>query len=624
MSGFAVLLRGANEPSPQVLTGLAADIVARGPDRQSVLDCGPTFLAHAQFCTTPESQAERFPLRHTERPIWLVADARVDNGAELRAALGGSPDRLLTDADLILGAYCKWGERLVEHLYGDFAFAIWDEELQTLFVGRDHFGIRPVYWTELPDGGRVVGSTLRSVVRARQEVLAYDDDYLVRFARAMDCDPEATPHRFVRRLPGGHVMTMAAGRPTSSRRYWVLDVPHRSVSVDEAAAEVRRLFEASVRHRLRAPGRVAIQLSGGFDSTSVAAVAAQLVDAKQLLAVGVEFPGLPCDEGHYIRDAAHHIGIELRTIDAKQAPEYDFVEEIAASMDLPSTPDSRWYVPLDRLAASSGCRVVLDGQGGDHLLHGSMQAAAAGLIARGHVIRAGHLLRHAGYRARDVPRFLVRQLAGAFVHVLSKSSRVALYRARWRRQPQTTEFVTRPASMVPTDVPFRMRGRWGRSRGMRANHYLGHLCWFEDLWDRLGPASGVEARHPYLDVRLVEYVLSLSEEILVADRRLRGLHRRVLGQSLPVATLNRTDKAVFNDSWVLAGLSLTRKLTGVPHSVHLPFIDVEALERAGVRAAEAPSSVGPIWEWWCAWSVHAWANAQHGLRPFGGDSQGEI
>ena len=167
MSGFGVLTRWHDAPDVARVSDLRSGIEHHGPDHFAISDVGQAVLLHAQFATTPEAERERQPTRHVRRDVWLTADARIDNRADLHRQLADHVDHPLdTDADYILAAYEFWGDDLARHLLGDFAFAIWDGERQHVLVVRDHIGVRPVYWALTTDGGFVASSTLRATLEA--------------------------------------------------------------------------------------------------------------------------------------------------------------------------------------------------------------------------------------------------------------------------------------------------------------------------------------------------------------------------------------------------------------------------------------------------------------------------
>jgi asparagine synthase (glutamine-hydrolysing) len=198
----------------------------------------------------------------------ITANARIDAREDLK----------LSDAELILNAYKKWGEACVNHLIGDFAFAIWDEREQRFFCARDHFGVKPFYFTYI-DNEFAFSSSLNAlrlnpkVSNTLNEVAV--GDYLV---FGVNQDLSTTIFKDIQRLPPGHTLTVANGSITT-RRYWTPE-PSAEVRFRDPESYVERfkeLFARAVSDRLRTD-RVSISMSGGLDSTSLAAVARDQID----------------------------------------------------------------------------------------------------------------------------------------------------------------------------------------------------------------------------------------------------------------------------------------------------------------------------------------------------------
>lgn len=163
MSGICGIFNLDGAPVDRaVLERMAASMTFRGPDAQSVWIQGSVGFAHTLLRTTFESEHEIQPVS-LDGSVWITADARIDAREELIAELGLSKAQLTRpDCELILHAYVRWGESCVDHLLGDFAFAIWDCRSQKLFCARDHFGIRPFFWARVHNS-LVFGNTLDTV-----------------------------------------------------------------------------------------------------------------------------------------------------------------------------------------------------------------------------------------------------------------------------------------------------------------------------------------------------------------------------------------------------------------------------------------------------------------------------
>ncbi len=596
--------------------GLRQGISTRGSKEPTELALPAVYLAHAQRVTTPEAERERQPTKHCDRAIWVVADVRLDNRDELEAKLSGRVDQPLdTDVDFVLAAYERWGDGLAEHLLGDYGFALFDSDQERVVVVRDHVGMRPVYWARGNDGAFAVSSTLRATLLASGLPRKANAAALARLSLFESTDPAETEWADVQRLPGGHVLVATTNGQTV-RRYWDPCPPYRRVSTEVAAAEVRRLFDLAVKCRLRAPGPVGIEVSGGFDSTSVAASAVKQAGTDGLFALSMTFPGLDCDESAYVDAASLHLGLPVHRIDATAFAPNDFRREVQVGLGIPSLPDTEWFSPSRVVAARHGCTVLLTGQGGDHVLFGDTSSVAALTALSGHPWRALAMLRRP---TRSTVQSAVRLGRSIGTEMLGRSPEAAFARTvRWyrakRRPPTPPRYLsTRGAELAarrPESAPTaRFRGPWRVQRESRRDNYTGSMAWFVELWDRSAAKSGVENRCPYVDVRLIEYVMSLGQDVVTEGANPRGLHRRAMHGDLPTLLLERTDKAEFSIPWRDAALRAVARLE-TEDAFSPPTVD-ELLNVAAIREMTEEQRTekfvsGNTWPWWGAISVVFW------------------
>jgi asparagine synthase (glutamine-hydrolysing) len=616
VSGFGIVITWDGHPTAAQVSAMADSIARRGPDGMNIVDRGECVLVHAQFATTPEAQRESQPLRHLTHDWWLTADARIDNRDELRTELTGHVTHPLdTDADFVMAAYEHWGADLARHLRGDFAFAIWNGETREAVVVRDQLGIRPLHWAAPTGGSFVAGSTLRGVLEAAQVPRTPDLEYLAEFATFELRSRGHSPFAEVHRLVPAHVLSAGPARPPSVQRYWAPPQKRRKVAIDTAVKDVKELFDAAVRERCRRVGPIGAQLSGGFDSSSVLLSAARQTGSSEVIALSLQFPGDPCDETQYAGAVAAAAGTRVEWLEALQNEPYDHVGRVAETLDLTTLTDNEWFNPMLRRASALGCRVVLTGQAGDHLLHGSISEGAIDLAIKGHFADAFHLLR--GETAKPLSEWV-----GDLVWVARSGARMAAQRVapgflarlrrslQGRRAPATLGPVLRQQALRGPADPVSARAFWRREASPYANKDA--LTWFAELWDNTAIDGPIEYRHPFLDSRLIEYVLSLPADFVVVGGHPRGLHRRALCTGMPPEVFHRTDKAEFsrpNDVALLRSSIAARRWEA---AAGLGWIDdatiTAALERT--RARQTDPSVPPLLNRWALWGsllVACWA-----------------
>jgi len=260
MSGIAGIINVDGAPVDRdLLSRMTKFMSFRGPDGQDTWIDGNVGFAHALLRTSDGVG----PAFTAGDDVWIAADARIDGGENTESTAG----------ERILRAYEQWGETCVDHLIGDFAFAIWDKRLRRLFCGRDHFGVKPFFYARVGNSF-IFGNTL-NVLRLDRRVSdelneGAVNDYL---DHGLNQDLASTIFRDVNRLPAAHALSLANGS-ISTRCFWTPTVK-REIRFREQREYVERfdeLLTTAVKDRLRTD-RVSISMSGGLDSTSLAAIA---------------------------------------------------------------------------------------------------------------------------------------------------------------------------------------------------------------------------------------------------------------------------------------------------------------------------------------------------------------
>ncbi|CAM3978792.1 asparagine synthetase B [Smaragdicoccus niigatensis] len=495
----------------------------------------------------------------------MTADARIDNRRELRTTLHGHVRHPLeTDADLILASYECWGQRCVDHLIGDFAFAIWDAERAELFVARDPCGMRPAFYATT-ENGFVAASTIQSVLAVIDGSPTIDEDYLIGYLA--DVTPrDRTIWNGIRRLaPGESLVANESG--TRVWTYWQPDLDSHDLSLTETAETVRRLFDDAVECRMRTTDGVSSQLSGGFDSTTVTATAARFT--TDLQAVSLIYPDFPgTDESAHIDAAAAHIGLDPHRIDGgKLAPSDPSAWSTAFGEPLYSADAPDTAACLEA-AAASGRSVLLIGGGGDDLLYGS-ETATFDLVMQRRLVSAYRWAANDGLSSGAATAYFARSMLGS---VVRRSSVLRRLRERQRVQAAQVPWLRTDTPPPPTPRAWIPRGRSERLTLFTDRSWAQYPT---ELTNCLAAQSGVEVRDPFTDRRFVEFILRTPEEHIRVGGRYRGLHRIAFRDRLPATLLSRTDKAEFSGPYLA--------------KIYRTFTDsdaIEAFEALGDRIAQ--------------------------------------
>ncbi len=459
--------------------------------------------------TTREAAADRQPAS-LDGNIWIVADARIDCRDELEAKLaeaGCKFHRGAIDSQLILHSYTAWREDCVKHLRGDFAFAIWDAGTKTMFCARDHFGVKPFYYSSI--GSLFLFSNTLNAVRLHPAVSdnlneAAIADFLL---FGLNCDVATTTYRDVQRLPAAHFLTVSAGG-LRKQRYWSAPTDGRIRYRDKKqyVEHFDAVLKAAVCDRLRAD-RIGILLSGGIDSSSVAAVARELSPANcgstQLSAYTIVYEKLFNDrDGAHAQLAADFLRIPLNRLAVDDLPA--FGRWNVAELAWPEPVDDPFFAGLfDQFKMiAKDCRAVLSGEGVDNLMYFEMWPYARSLAKNDDWARLfTEVPRYAAMRG--IPwTGIRRRIKGIF-----------------RQDPRTPTFPKwiEPDFARRADAEARWRER--NDFAISECHPIlpsGHASLSLPHWSRMFELENpgisrqpVEVRHPFIDLRVVEFLLAL-------------------------------------------------------------------------------------------------------------------
>ncbi len=525
MSGFAGIVNLDGAPVDHLLVERMEQCLhSRGPDGQGQWIKENVGMTHTLFATTRESRGEHQPMS-LDASSWIVANARIDAREDLireLAAHGRDCSIERPDAELILHSYAVWGEQCVEHLIGDFSFALWDARERKLFCARDHFGVRPFFYAH----GKGTFVFSNSIDAALLHPDVPDDlyepaiaDYLV---LGGSFDLNRTVREAIRRLAPAHTLVVAEGE-VQTRRYWTLPVDPPTVfrRSREYVERFFDLFGQAVDDRLRTD-RVAVLMSGGMDSSSVAAMSQHVADkggARCSISAHTQTYRrlIPYEEGRFASVAARKIGIPWREfpLDDKQLLGY---------WDRPEFRRAEpWRVPLfdwtmaDVLGKPKHARVVLTGQGGDGVFSSLRLRHCRDRMRQGQWLQlTGELCRYllsegrlhrlqlrghlrARIRGKDDSRPFPRWLNWDFEQRLRLRQRYEQYEVTptWKMGPQGS---VRPEAYGMMTFPM-----------------------WTDLFEDFAPdniGGCIEARHPFFDLRLVRYALSLPALPWCSDKEL--------------------------------------------------------------------------------------------------------
>jgi asparagine synthase (glutamine-hydrolysing) len=376
MCGIAGMIgAGAREALP----AMQGAIAHRGPDDAGTFHdpAGGVALAHRRLSIIDPSPAGHQPMEDPSGRFRMVYNGEVYNFRALRQELedAGCAFRSHTDTEVILAGYARWGEGVLPRLRGMFAFAVWDRERGELFLARDRFGIKPLYWTRTPEGAFAFASELGALLAGRVVSRRADREAIWEFLSYGAVPQPRTILADVRALPAGHWMRVR-GDDAEVRRWWDLEEATRglraelaSVAQAEAVGELRRRLGDATRHHLIADVPVGAFLSGGIDSTAVVGLMSELVDRPiRTFAVGFEARHARMSELRWARLAAERFGARHTEVIVTAEDAARSFDALVDAWDQPSLDGTNtWFVSR---AARAEVAVSLSGLGGDELFAG--------------------------------------------------------------------------------------------------------------------------------------------------------------------------------------------------------------------------------------------------------------
>jgi asparagine synthase (glutamine-hydrolysing) len=336
-------------------------------------------FAHTRLAILDLSPGGHQPMTSGDGRFTVVFNGEIYNFREVRRDLEsqGYSFNTSSDTEVLLAAYRAHGDRCVETLRGMFAFAIWDNKLGRLFAARDRLGIKPFYYTTHSDGTIAFASEVRALLRTGVVSGAVDPRGLVSYLRFGSVFEPLTMVSGVRVLEAAHTLTWAGGA-AATRQYW--EIPWGQTSA-VPLDELRDLVEQAVKLRLIADVPVGLFLSGGMDSTALAALASNHAPPQTVSTFTVCFEEQDYNEGHFAAEVAARFGCRHHEIHLSEEQVCEQLPAAAAALDQPSADGVNTYV-VSRAVRDAGLVVALSGLGGDEVFAGYDHFRRIGILRR--------------------------------------------------------------------------------------------------------------------------------------------------------------------------------------------------------------------------------------------------
>jgi len=549
-------------------------ITHRGPDEAGLHCDDAAALAHRRLSIVDLTTGQQ-PLSNEDGSVWVVFNGEIYNHADVRAELQalGHRYRTKSDTETIVHAYEQWGEACVDRFRGMFAFAVWDAPRKRLLLVRDRLGIKPVYWAKT-SGALLFASEIKAILAS--DLLPAQPNYAVlpevlstRYTSGTD-----TLFKGISKLLPGHLLVFERGT-IRIRQYW--DLPRRedgsglmapgkgrkvhppsSISHQPSAishdvvARFRELLEESVRLRLMSDVPLGMFLSGGIDSSAIAAIMARMID-RPLQTFSVAFKDRAFNELEYAREVARAINADSHEIVIDDRDFFGALPKLVWHEDEPIAHTSSVPLYFVSKLAREHVTVVLTGEGSDELLAGYGKYPRVAFNWRAGTVYERVMpqaLRHSIARGvvPRLPRRLARYATRSFLAMdrspeamfFDNFASIRLADQQRLLAPGLRDLATREGAYGPSVGYFNTLN--GTSTLLDRLLYADIKTYLVELLmkqDQMSMATSIESRVPFLDHKLVEYAATLPDEWKLQGWTTKRVLRDAMKRLLPESILNR-------------------------------------------------------------------------------------
>ena len=554
INGIAFSSRSGSQIDATVLKRMRDVITHRGPDDEGIFVDGRVGLGHRRLSIVDVASGHQ-PMTNADSSLHITYNGEIYNHADYREPLiaRGHVYKTHCDTETILHLYAEYGDDCVDHLRGMFAFAIWDRNKRELFIARDRLGVKPLYYVHTADGSLYFASEIKSLLEARAVKPELNfrafSDYLANHSTS----GEETLFVGVKRLLPGHTLRWRDG-DVKITKYWDVSFEKQAQSGrsdQDYIAEWSELFKKSVELRLMADVPLGMFLSGGIDSSAIAAVMSTLVD-EPIKTFSVAFAEREANELEYARLVARTFQTDHHEIVVSPEQFWARLPHLIWHEDEPLAHPSSVALYFVSQLASRHVKVVLTGEGSDELMAGYARYRKTILnLALGE-----HYHRLVPSGVRDLVRKQFAGMTGSklrlklgrtFLNLAPDIESIyfdnfAVFSRSLQRQLLTQNAIERMGAIDPyagvRDVLTHTDAQSLLDRLLYADikTYLHELLMKQD---QMSMAASVESRVPFLDHKLVEFTSSLPERLKLRRWTTKYVLRQSMKNVLPAAILDR-------------------------------------------------------------------------------------
>ena len=573
---------------PFLIDAMCRTIVHRGPDEQGIYVQGNVGLGCRRLSII-DLEGGKQPIHNEDKTIWVVSNGEIYNYPALTSMLEQHGHRFYTrsDTETIIHAYEEFGDEFLHYLTGMFGFALWDARRQRLFLARDRIGIKPLYYA-FHDNTLIFASELKAILAYPKIERTIDLVALNEYLSYEYVPAPRTIFQEISKLPQGHALSFCDGK-TEIWQYWDIDLA-RSETIQpkksfEYESEVLDILREVVRQEMVSHVPIGVLLSGGVDSSGVAALMAESAN-DQIQSFSIGFADSSFDESHHARQVARHLGTQHHELTLTPGEMLNLIPAIAEFLDEPFGDSS--FIPTYLLArfAREHVKVALGGDGGDELFAGYSTLQAHRLM---------------GYYERLLPAGIRRQLVPWVVDRLPVSFDNLSFDFKARRfiSGRDTPTIERHHLWLGSFTPaqkLKLLQKWAQLeeretyltalehlQASRIQEPINQVLYCDmklylegDILtkvDRASMANSLEVRVPLLNNMLVEYVAAIPHELKLHRMTRKYILRKALRGLVPDNILRRAKKG-FN-------IPVAKWLVGQLRPLAEEMFSEERLKRGG-------------------------------------------
>jgi asparagine synthase (glutamine-hydrolysing) len=529
----------------------------RGPDGEGLYLKGNIGLGHRRLSIVDLALGHQ-PMTNEDGSVVIVYNGEIYNHADWRPGLEkcGHVYRSHCDTETIVHLYEEYGVTVVDKLRGMFAFAIWDVKQQMLFLARDRLGVKPLYYYHAPDGSLVFASEIKALFAAKSVKAGINFAAMPDFLANHAPSGEMTLFEGVRKLLPGHTLTWQSGR-IEIQRYWSISFPNVDIaparSDSDYVADWSALFRESVRLRLMADVPLGMFLSGGIDSSAIAATMSTMV-SQPIKTFSVAFAEREANELEYARLVAQRFGTDHHEIVVSPAAFFDRLPDLVWHEDEPLAHPSSVALNFVSTLAAQHVKVVLTGEGSDEMLGGydryrkTIYNVALGRyyhaltndkVRRSVVATLGLILRPTRMSGKLRRTFLqldptLDEIYFDNFAVFSQGSLPSLLSA---------DVKARVGALRPYVEMNRLLDEVPSASMLNKLLYVDTHTYLQELLmkqDQMSMAASIESRVPFLDHKLCEFTARMPDRLKLRGLTTKWILRESMKDLLPPEILKRS------------------------------------------------------------------------------------